>query len=222
MRTSIIFKSALILACFPLAFGCQKETGFSTSKQDAAVATKANKDPNSKLVKRAYHDSFTIILNFAPDLAGGWTPADVDAPAWYPGTGPGNATHMGNATTYFNNHTLRVSGTVWVYHAPVGMFYAKELAPFGVKPTDSVTLVNDDGRGNSIWFTFAPGGVRSFHPDATHVGMTGTMYIVNGTGKFAGATGETTFNAQFDQTSFDRKTMTFSDASLWQDGWIRY
>lgn len=220
MRAFSFFRSAMILSCVSLALGCQKEGDFLSSSQEQAVAAASKKPAAQKQVTRAYRDSFGVVLTFYPDA--GWTPADPDAPAWYTGTGSGHATHMGNATTYFNTHTLRVAGTVMVYHARVGMYYATQVAPFGVQPEDEISAVNVDSKGNSIWIKVEPEGLRTWHLDETQIAMQGKARIVGGTGKFAGATGETDFHGAFDQASWVPANHTFQDASIWQKGWIRY
>lgn len=222
MKIYSFLRSAFLISCFSVALGCQKEMRISGSNQEQSFATESNKTSTQKAVTRAYRDSFDVALGFMPDLQGGWTWADPDAPAWYPGTGNGNATHMGNVKTYFNTHTLRVEGTVMVYHARVGRFFATQVGQFNIHPEDEVSAVHYDDKGNSIWFKIAPEGLHSWHIDQTHVAMEGKMLIVGGTGKFAGATGETDFHAAFDQASWDSTSKTFKDASIWQNGWIQY
>jgi hypothetical protein len=206
-----------LISGFSLVLGCQKEKDSISSMQEQGIAKQSQENSGQKPVARAYRDSFHVDLEFFPDVAGGWTWADPEAPAWYPSSGKGNATHIGNANTYVNGYTLRVAGTVIVYHAPVNMYYAAQL-PFSVPST--VSRVVYDDKGNSIWFRILPEGLTTWHLDATHVMMEGKVQIVGGTGKFEGATGETTFYGQFDQASY--KDGVFKDASFWQNGWIRY
>lgn len=214
MRAFSFLRTSLIISVFSLALGCQKERADLSSIQEQGNATELQARLNKMPVTRAYRDSFEIDLNFKPDLAGGWTMADPDAPAWFYGTGNGNATHMGNVATYFNTHTLRsAAGIVMVYDAPVNMFYAAPLQQYNV-PTD-VSVVHYDGKGNSIWFRATTEGLTSWHTAATHVAMEGKMVIVGGTGKFVGATGETNFHAEFNQ-------LNLFDATMWQTGKIRY
>jgi hypothetical protein len=214
MKVFSCLKTALVISGFSLALGCQKEKGDLSSIQGQGNATELQARITKMPVTRAYRDSFDIDLSFKPDLAAGWTKADPDAPAWFYGTGFGNATHMGNVETYFNTHTLRSSaGIVMVYQAPVNQFYAVPLQQYNV-PED-VSAVHYDGKGNSIWFRIAMDGWTSWHTAATHVAMKGNMLIVGGTGKFVGATGETNFHAEFNQ-------LNLHDATMWQSGKIRY
>lgn len=222
MKACSLLRAALILAAFSLVLGCQKETvDPGASQQPGSVAEKASAKVQPET--RGYRDSFDVDLIFVPDIAGGWTMADFDAPAWYHGGGSGHATHMGNATITFNTHTLRVAGTVTIFHAPVGMFHAAQVKPFNVGVTDQVSAVTYDDKGNSIWFRIAEGGLPTWHiVKTTLVAAEGKMLIVGGSGKFKGATGETTFHAEFDQASLDTKKLIFTTASMWQKGWIRY
>jgi hypothetical protein len=219
MKAFSFLRAPLFMAAFFLAVGCQKEKmpPSSTTEQEIASQGSMKQTP----VTRGYHDHFDLVLVLRPDFAAGWTPADPSAPAWYHGPGNGNASHMGKANAYINSHTIRnAANTVMVSHAPVTMFYASQLSQYSV-PSD-VSGVIYDGKGNSIWLRIAPEGLPSWHVDATHIAMEGKVFIVGGTGKFDGATGETTFHAQFDQASFNQTTFTFTEASMSQDGWIRY
>lgn len=215
---TMVLSSLIIL----LLASCQKNRDFMSSDNiKQSLATESTTLLNKKeAVTRAFRDSFDINLHFSPDTAGGWTPADVDAPAWFYGDGKGNATHMGNVNNYFNTHTLRIAGTVTVFQAPVNQFYGAQLQQFNVP--SNVSAVDYDDKGNSIWFIIATEGLPSFHFGKTNIGMEGTMLIVGGTGKFVGATGETMFHAQFDQASWDNNSKIFTSCSMWQKGWIRY
>jgi hypothetical protein len=184
---------------------CQKETT-AINGLNEEIATAANNGP----VTRAYRDSFDTWYQFVPDIAGGWTPPNP-APAWYPGGGDGNATHVGNASTYFNQYASFGPTGLTSSAAPVTMFFGAQLASFSV-PSNVSTIVFDD-KGNSVWFQSA--GTQTMPVSPTRVNFTGTNNIVGGTGKFAGATGEVTINGYFNPQNQQ-------DASFWQNGWIRY
>lgn len=197
-----------MLLTFVLFFSsCQKETTAPNSTEEQANAFEANREP----VNRAWRDSFDTWYQFIPDLANGWTPPNP-APAWYPGGGDGNATHMGNASTYFNQYaTLGPTGLTTSF-APVTMFFATQLAAFNV-PATVGSIVFDD-KGNSVWFRVV-GSTQATPVSPTRVNFTGTNNIVGGTGKFAGATGQVTINGYFNPQNQQ-------DASFWQNGWISY
>ena len=203
-----------LLAIILTVLSCQKQRGYLSFNESVQTTTTESQDALSKApVTRAYRDSFDADLHFVPDIAAGWTYPN-NSPAWFHGNGKGNATHMGNVNTYFNTYTLKNSaGVTMVYGRPVTMFYALQLQSDNV-PSD-VSIVIFDDKGNSIWGRIAPEGLPSQHVDATHIAMAGKVLIVGGTGRFEGATGETTLHAVFNQ-------FNLQECSLWQNGWIRY
>jgi hypothetical protein len=203
--TTVVAVVALLFVSMVTFNSCQKET-IQSPAEEAASAAKASRKP----VTRAWRDSFDTWYQFVPDIAGGWTPPNP-APAWYPGGGDGNATHMGNASTYFNQYATFGPTGLTTSAAPVTMFFAAQLAPFNV-PSNVSSIVFDD-KGNSVWFRSA--GTQAIPVSPTRVNFTGTNNIVGGTGKFAGAAGEVTINGYFNPQ--DQQ-----DASFWQNGWIRY
>lgn len=197
------------LIIFLLA-SCQKEILPGNFKNgDEAISTAFKEGP----IKRAYRDSFDGYLNFVPDIAGGWTYSDPFSLVWWPGGGKGNATHMGNASSYFNQYTIRVGTQVFMFHAPVTMFFGTELQVYNV-PTNVSSVVFDD-KGNSIWFRNDDAGLTTTRVSPTKVTFTGIMHIVGGTGKFMGATGETTLNGYFNPTDL-------TECLTWENGWISY
>jgi hypothetical protein len=206
-------KNTILVILLPLIIifsmtGCQRESVFA-GNADEEIATASNNGP----VRRAYRDSFNVDLRFIPDIANGWVyPMNVFV--WWPGSGQGNATHMGNISAYINSYTLRNSaGVVVAYHSPVTMFFSSELAPLGV-PADVSGVVFDD-KGNSIWMKIPTAGLPSAVLSPTRINLDGPMLIVGGTGKFAGATGETSFHGYFNPQNLN-------EASFWQNGWIEY
>jgi hypothetical protein len=207
MKMNISFAVFTLPALFSLLLlaACQKERVPSTV-DEANTLNSANRGP----VTRAWRDSFDTWYQFVPDIAGGWTPPNP-APAWYPGGGDGNATHMGNASTYFNQYASFGPTGLTSSAAPVTMFFAAQLVSFSV-PSNVSTIVFDD-KSNSVWFQSA--GTQTMPVSPTRVNFTGTNNIVGGTGKFAGATGQVTINGYFNPQDQE-------DASFWQNGWIRY
>lgn len=199
----------LLLTIVLTVLSCRKETGVLSLNNSEQTKMAATKGP----VTRAYRDSFQGSLHFKPDIASGWTFPN-NSPAWFYGSAEGNATHMGRATSYFNQYTLKNSaGVVMVYHSPVNMFYKSQLESYNVPSNVSGVML--DGKGNSIWIRNAEGGITSQRISPTRINMDGTMLIVGGTGKFAGATGETSFHAYFNP-------LNLQEFSSWQNGWIRY
>ena len=61
----------------------------------------------------------------------------------------------------------------------------------------------------------APEGLLSARVSPTRINLDGPMLIVGGTGKFTGATGETSFHGYFNPQNLN-------EATFWQNGWIAY
>jgi hypothetical protein len=206
-------KNTILVILLPLIIifsmtGCQKKSVFTQSLNEE-IATASHKGP----VKRAFHDSFSVQFRFIPDIAHGWV-YPMSQLAWWPGSGSGNATHMGKMSVYVNSYTLRnAEGVVVAYHSPVNTFFASELAPLGV-PADVSGVLFDD-KGNSIWMKITTAGLPSTVISPTRINLDGPMLIVGGTGKFAGASGESTFQGYFNPTNLN-------EATFWADGWIAY
>lgn len=198
----------LLLIIIISVMSCQKEAIY-TNTADEEIATVSNHGP----VTRAYRDSFNILLNFIPDIAGGWVATSPNSRVWWPGGGDGNATHMGNVSTYLNQYTLRVGTQIVMFHAPVIMFFATELQAYNV-PSEVNVVVFDD-KGNSVWFSDDHAGLPTTRVSSSKITFTGTMHIVGGTGKFTGATGETTLSGYFNPQNLN-------EATFWQNGWIAY
>lgn len=214
MKIQFLFAAALFCAVFFTTAGCSEdftnETVALTSDENS-ISSRSSNDP----VRRAYRDNFDTWYNFFPDIAGGWDPENpAPFPAWYPGGGEGNATHVGNAKAYFNQYVTFIPPNIVSLHAPVTMYFADELEDAGYNdiPDEVGSIVIDD-KGNSIWFHATSNTATPVGP--TRVEFTGVNLIIGGTGKFEGATGEVTLNGYFNPQ--DQQ-----DAGFWQDGWIAY
>lgn len=195
---------------------CKKEAVY-TNATDEEIPTKANRQP----VTRAYRDSFEVWLKFKPNIPGGWNPANPNSLVWWPGHGEGHATHAGNVSIYFNGYTVRESsGGVNIYPAPVTMFFASELQSYDLPPdVDGIVL---DDKGNSVWLKNDPNGIPSSTVSPSMITFTGKSYIIGGTGKFAGATGETTLTGYFNPAPLQTNPNALLQGALWNYGWIRY
>lgn len=196
----------LLLSILSLQFqSCQKEA-ITVNKPSEEIAIAAKNEP----VTRAYRDSFVTWYNFVPDFANGFN-GTAPAPGWFPGGGPGNATHMGKCSSYFNQYaTIGQTGLVTA-SAPVTMFFGQQLAEFNV-PASVNSIVLDD-KGNAVWFHLLYSQTTPVSP--TRIEFHGESDIVGGNGKFAGATGHVTLNGYFNPQ--DQQ-----DASFWNNGWIKY
>lgn len=186
---------------------CQKENQLELKSADAELSKSV------KPVRRAWMDKFNTVFSFVPDFAGGWV-APNPAPAWYPGTGTGTATHMGNAITYFNQKALLGPGGLYSIPQPVTMFYAAILGQAGIANIpDQVSSIVLDDKGNSVWF--ASSGSTTTPVSETRITFEATLMIVGGTGKFMGAAGSVKLTGYFNPTDPE-------DAESTSSGWIEY
>jgi len=201
---AIVLPATMILTLI----SCQKDIK-DISPTNSELVTGKSHEP----VTRAYRDSFEAELNYIPDFNGGYVQTNPYSHVWWPGSGDGNATHMGNVSAYFNQYTIRTSGIIYMFHSPATMFFPTELQAFNVP--QNVSLVVVDGKGNSVWFRNSPEGFPSTPVSPTKIIFNGTMIIAGGSGKFSGATGETSFHGFFNPQNLQ-------ECSFWQNGWIQY
>jgi hypothetical protein len=201
------YGAALLLA-FILP-GCSKETPSTLSQH---VSSPAKTD---HAVKRDYKDHFDTWFQFVPDIENGWDPQNpTPFLAWYPGGGTGNATHIGNAHTFFNQYVPFNPPLFSSVHAPINMFFAQQLMAAGIEPlSNDVSSIVYDMKGNSIWFH--QNSNSTVPVSASRIEFTGTSSIIGGSGKFAGANGEVMLKGYFNPMDND-------DAAVSADGWIRY
>lgn len=203
-------------------FSCQKEKEMVRSDNSDQYSTNSSQSLSKQgPVTRGLRDSCEMWIKFKPNIPGGWVPTNPNSLVWWPGYGTGNATHMGNVSVYFNQYTVRQpSGVVYMFSAPVTMFYGTELQAYNVPST--VTSVVYDDKGNSVWFVNDPAGIPSTTVSPTMITFSGKMYIVGGTGKFAGATGEVTMDGYFDPSPLATNPKALLKGTFWNKGWIRY
>jgi hypothetical protein len=209
MKTS----NYLILAAFAgLLFitGCATDDGVSPRIVDQELSGAAL-DNMKGPVRRAYRDNFDTYYTVVPDFEGGWDSNNPFALVWVPGGGEGNATHMGKASTFFNQY---ITATGQSIAAPVTMFFEVELAMAGITDIpDEVSYIAFDSKGNSIWFQSTSNTSVPMSP--TRVNFFGTSDIIGGTGKFEGATGEVEYEGYFNPQDPQ-------DAGVGDNGWIEF
>jgi hypothetical protein len=208
MKQLPIFKTFLLIAAVAFFGSCQKETLPDINNQTESVTT-AQKQ-NQQL---PFKGSFSTFFNFIPDIAGGWVPPNP-APAWYPGGGSGNLTHVGICQTYFNQYATFGPVGLQSVGAPVNMFFAGQLVAAGYTVPNTVSTIYFTSNGKSVWSQVV--GISTTTPvSPTRVEFTANHSIIGGTGQFAGATGQYVLSGYFNpqnpqQAGFD------------VDGWISY
>jgi hypothetical protein len=204
-KTSLLlFSVSVVLAtCFT---ACKKEV--------EPVLQREVELKSSQPVSRPYKDTFNTYYSVKPDFENGASPETNFLPAWFPGGGQGNATHMGQVFCYFNQYTSFGANGLGSVPAPVTMFFEAELAAAGITNVPSyVNNITYDKKGNSIWFQ--GGQATTVIISATRINFSGAGTIVGGTGKFANATGNVTLNGYFNPQNPE-------DAGFGTNGTIRY
>lgn len=145
-----------------------------------------------KTAERNYFERFTNQLS-SVDENGEFTTA---IPAYFPGTGVGNSSHMGKAYTFLNQYASIGAAGLQTVGAPVTQFYAEELEAMGIfVDNDEVSSITTDGKGNSVWFKNINNVVTVINDDRSE--FIAEVAIIGGTGKFEGATGEGTVVGNF-------------------------
>jgi hypothetical protein len=188
---------------------CQKETAIPEETLLPDIASGAN----HATAKRPFKGSFGTYYNFVPDFANGWAPPNP-APAWYPGGGTGNLTHVGNCQTLFNQYATFGPGGLQSIGAPVNMFFASQLAAAGYTVPNTVTTIFFHQQGKSVW-SQAVGISTTVPVSPSRVEFTASHIIIGGTKQFAGATGEYVISGFFNPQNPN-------EAGFSVDGWITY
>lgn len=150
-------------------------------------------DPNAKkAAEKNYFERFTNQLAQV-DEQGKFTSS---IPAYFPGTGMGNSSHMGKALSFLNQYASIGANGLGTVGAPVTQFYSTELKSLGIfVDNPEVSSVTTDGKGNSVWFKNVQNTVSSSTEDRTE--FVAEVEIVGGTGKFENASGTATVNGYF-------------------------
>lgn len=145
-----------------------------------------------KSVEKNYFERFTNQLAQV-DESGSPT---YDIPAYLPGTGIGNSSHMGKASTFINQYASYGEHGLGTVGAPVTQFYSEQLEAMGIiVDNPEVSAVTTDGKGNSIWFKNLQNVITSDTDEK--VNFEAEVEIVGGTGKFENATGSGTVKGYF-------------------------
>jgi hypothetical protein len=129
----------------------------------------------------------------------------VPFPAYYPGTGVGNATYIGKAFSFINQRAfIGETGPVTV-GAPVSMFFSEELAELGITDlSDAVSSLTTDGKGNTVYFK----NILNVTTPAseTRINFVAEVEIIGGTGIFATAKGKGQVNGFFNPLNGEGET----------------
>lgn len=161
--------------------------------------------------------------------------------AYFPGGGTGNASHMGNCSTFFNQLSYGTSPQappagsipvplVDVINYPItgaplpliqaGDFSALSSAVSSLNIPSSIynKIINQviyNKKGDAIFISAISGSGGTFPISPTTVGFNGKALITNGRGKFNNAVGEIDYSGYFNITNPN-------DAAYNADGWIDY
>jgi len=218
MKTLSIFKSFCLVAGTILLGSCQKDEPRKPFKADFNTFYRFNPiAPIPVVVNGVTYVGFANI----------------------PGGGPGNATHMGNCKTYFNQlaYTNEPGGPILgsvnaavkdvlsypITGGPLPLIQAGDFNGlitadnrYRFPATIEGKIINSviyDDRGNAV-FTSAISN-ETFPISATLVGFRGKGVILGGRGKFNGSRGEFDFNGQFNIANPNEAEYHF-------EGWISY
>ncbi len=202
MKNKITLSKLLAIAFFAMV------TITSCTKDESPVpnsATNGSASSCSSRTQRAYHEHFTAVSAITPTATG----------VFNPGSGSGNATHIGNANMAFNQLVTFYNGVpVGSTAAPVNQFYSNTLASAGITNVpNTVSSITYDNSGNSVWFTSSTGTVLT-PVSATRINFSATLDIIGGSGKFTGATGQVELEGHFNPQLPNQAAVLESDGSI--------
>jgi hypothetical protein len=199
-KTRLLLKPAIVLSASLMLFSCVSEIESPViqedSKQLETINTPSNGEENlRKRAERNYSERFkNQILSL--DEEGNPT---TEIPAYFPGTGVGNSTHMGKSLTFINQFAQFGPNGLETVAAPVSKFFEKELTGLGITNIpDEVSSITTDGKGNSVWFKAIKNTV-SLTPEGPIANFVAEVEIIGGTGKFENATGNGEVIGSFNQ-----------------------
>ena len=161
--------------------------------------------------------------------------------AFFPGSGTGHATHIGNCTYYFNQLVYGAAsdappaGSVAaaiadvpsypVTGAPLPLIQAGDftnlasaISSLNIPSQAYNKIINgvfDNGKGDAIFTSAITGSGSTFPISATLVGFNGKALIAGGRGKFLHAVGEIDYDGYFNIADAN-------DAEYNAKGWISY
>lgn len=201
MKTRLLILS-LLVAVF--VSSCSKDDIDPTNGGSNSGGTKPVYGKTGKAT-RAYQESFTATSTITPTNTG----------VFNPGSGSGNATHLGLATISFNQLvTFYNNQPIGSTAAPVNQFYASQLAAVGINNVpDAVSTITYDKSGNSVWFTSTTGTSLSL-VSATRVNFTANLNIIGGSGKFEGASGAVVLSGYFNPQSASQSAVMQSSGTI--------
>lgn len=144
----------------------------------------------------AYSDTFNYQFTVVPDTLNGYDP-EIGLPAWFNNLGTGTSNVLPNATIFFTVYAKFNSAGTGVDNIsiPVNKFYEAQLAAAGLHVPDAVEQIVYDDHQNSIWFKAISRTTAQTGP--TTIETTGELIIIDGTGKFHGATGHVSEDGRF-------------------------
>lgn len=201
-----IFKSALLIAVTTLFFSCQKDVAELSADNSLDSKAATVKVVQEHKFKGTYYDAWYWFAPGPGYVAG-------PAPGWYPGVGEGHATLIGKSTGFVNMFVSVGPNGLFGTPAPVNLFFAEELSELGITVPDAVTIIIFDKQGNSIWGS-GVGTLPLTIESPTRVLFSGTLNIVGGTGKFAGATGHYKISGYFNPKDFNDAGIEILDGTI--------
>jgi len=239
MQLSKALSRFIFLLSFAFIISCTKEKVESPSSSIVNVSESTT--GRATAVKRPFKMNSNTWYRISPVDPFSWGPNQV-AFANVPGGGSGNATHMGNVKTWFNQLAYSYDGL----NPPTGSVTAPLVdallygAPFPgaplpfIQPGDFSPLIAADAwlqlpvevNGNlvnGVVYNPAQEAVFLCHTapsvmtqvSASRMNFTGSGIFCGGKGKFESATGTYTFSGHFNPNNPN-------DASYSVDGWIWY